>query len=270
MVVQYFEADENGDLYHVLNEEEATHILLDIEDYERLKRVYESGDVDYLIARAKNTSDRNFQQAVPYDTDKKRIQELELALRSARNHATYEHSMNEGFRRIFKERANADRKLRPKKEHTGYVIQVSTEKEKFGFVNKWRQTFGVMETVLETPYDAQFNMGQVKIESLELTQKRPDGSRLVDVVGLGPLYRPQSANASLSTICNEVASFSKEKFEQARRENLILFRQFKFNAKSGYWEVTLTHMAPLRCYHATMMPSKKKAQTDKQENKEQT
>ena len=256
MVVQYFVADENGDLFHVLNAEEATHILLDAEDYERLMGDYESGKVDSLIARAKSTAGGDAQPAMPDHSDKKKIQDLEQALRLARNQAAYERSMNEGFRRIFKERANAERKLKPKKEHSGYVIQVSAEKEKFGFVNKQRQMFSVMETVLQTPYDAQFHMGQVKMETMELVRTQPDGSRLVDVVGLGPLYRPQAPNAGLSAICNEVVSFSKEKFEQARRENLILFRQFKFNAKSGYWEITLIHMAPLTCYPASMMPTK--------------
>lgn len=248
MVVQYVMEGEDGGLYTVYNEQEATHVILDMEDYAKLKEASGSGQVDVLISNAKNVSVGGVQQ------DAGRVRELELALRAARNRAAYEHSMNEGFRRIFKERANADRKLKPKKEHTGYVIQVSAEKEKFGFVNKRRQMFGVMETVLQTPYDAQFNLGQVKIETLELTQKQPDGSRLVDMVGLGPMYRPQAANAGLSTICNEVVAFTKEQFEQARKENLILFRQFKFNAKAGYWEIILTHMAPLTCYDANMMP----------------
>ena len=268
MVVQYYEADENGDLYQVLNEVEATHILLDIEDYERLKRIYESGNVESVIAKAKNVSSGNPQPTGPNDADKKRIQELEKALRLAKNQAAYERKMNEGFRRIFKERSNSDRNLKPKKKHTGYVIQLSAEKEKYGFGNKGRQMFNVMETVLQTPYDAKFSLGQVKIETMELTRTQSDGTRLVDVVGLGPLYRPQVANAGLSAICNEVLSFNKEKFEQARRENLILFRQFKFNAKSGYWEVTLTHMAPLTCYHATMMPSKGKKKDQEHEDEE--
>ena len=37
--------------------------------------------------------------------------------------------LNENLLRIARERANADRKLKPKKEHTGYVVVSSTEKE---------------------------------------------------------------------------------------------------------------------------------------------
>lgn len=264
MVVQYYAEYEDGSMEPVNNEEMASHVVLDIEDYRRLLEASGSGQVDNLIAQAKSDSDGR-SEPEPVDSDKLKIQELERALRGATNRANYERSMNEGYRRIHKERANADRKLKPKKEHSGYVILFSGEREKFGFVNKQRQTVFLMETVMQTPYGAQFNIGQVKFETLELTTLQPDGTRLVDVIGLGPLYKSKTANASLNAILNEIVALPKEEFEQARRENLILHRNFNLNAKAGYWEVTLLHMAPLTCYHATMMPTPKKQKEPKPE-----
>ena len=41
----------------------------------------------------------------------------------------YLNGLNKNLLRIARERANADRKLRPKKTHTGYVVLTSSEKE---------------------------------------------------------------------------------------------------------------------------------------------
>ena len=50
----------------------------------------------------------------------KMVADLEGELEKERQESAYQRGLNKNLLRIAKERANADRKLKPKKEHTGY------------------------------------------------------------------------------------------------------------------------------------------------------
>ena len=60
---------------------------------------------------------------------RKSLDDLNEELERAHEEGVYLAGLNENLLRIARERANADRKLKPKKEHTGYVVVSSTEKE---------------------------------------------------------------------------------------------------------------------------------------------
>ena len=53
---------------------------------------------------------------------------MEGELEEERRESAYQRGLNKNLLRIARERANADRKLKPKKEHTGYVVVASEEK----------------------------------------------------------------------------------------------------------------------------------------------
>lgn len=62
-------------------------------------------------------------------------------------------ALNANLLRISRERANADRGLRPKKVHTGYVVVMSSEKEiRYKTGRNKLLTAKVWETVLQSPY----------------------------------------------------------------------------------------------------------------------
>ena len=51
----------------------------------------------------------------------KKVADMEAALAAERDESAHQRALNANLLRIAKERANADRKLKPKKEHTGYA-----------------------------------------------------------------------------------------------------------------------------------------------------
>ena len=80
----------------------------------------------------------------------------------AQKEAKHQRGLNANLLRISKERANADRKLKPKKEHTGYVVASSEEKEyRYRDGRKWKRV-KLWETVLQSPYAVDFTEEQAR------------------------------------------------------------------------------------------------------------
>ena len=72
-------------------------------------------------------------------------------------------ALNANLLRILRERANADRGLRPKKVHTGYVVVMSSEKEiRYKTGRNKLLTAKVWETVLQSPYSVDFTESQAR------------------------------------------------------------------------------------------------------------
>ena len=72
-------------------------------------------------------------------------------------------ALNANLLRISRERANADRGLRPKKVHTGYVVVMSSEKEiRYKTGRNKLLTAKVWETVLQSPYSVDFTESQAR------------------------------------------------------------------------------------------------------------
>lgn len=57
------------------------------------------------------------------------VADLEEELEEERCENSYQCGLNENLLRIARERANADRKLKPKKDHTGYLVVVTGDRE---------------------------------------------------------------------------------------------------------------------------------------------
>lgn len=57
------------------------------------------------------------------------VADLEEELERERCENSYQRGLNKNLPRIARERANADRKLKPKKDHTGYLVVVTGDRE---------------------------------------------------------------------------------------------------------------------------------------------
>lgn len=82
----------------------------------------------------------------------KEIAEMQGALAQAQKDAAYQRHLNENLLRISRERANADRGLKPKKEHTGYVVmnmqkRKIAEKEQSGLLHNHIMGNGAAESL---------------------------------------------------------------------------------------------------------------------------
>ena len=110
-------------------------------------------------------------------------------LERAHEEGVYLAGLNENLLRIARERANADRKLKPKKEHTGYVVVSSTEKEYRYKINRRDfETATLWETVLQSPYSIDFTEEQARRQMRELIGNDGKDIWLVSRLGISASY----------------------------------------------------------------------------------
>ena len=88
---------------------------------------------------------------------------MEEKLTRAEKEVNYQKGLNANLLRISRERANADRSLRPKKEHTGYAVVRSMEKEYRYKISRhsWGKVM-LWETVIQSPYSMEFTEEQAR------------------------------------------------------------------------------------------------------------
>ena len=114
---------------------ECTHVILTKKEYEKLVRdeadaerraIVAKSDADKEIGRAK--SEARYEAENAAEKARKKVEDIAAELEKEKAESAYQRRLNANLLRISKERANAERKLKPKKEHTGYVVTASEEK----------------------------------------------------------------------------------------------------------------------------------------------
>lgn len=123
---------------------------------------------------------------------------------------------NENLYRIMRERANAKRKLQPKKEHNGYLVILTEEYD----LREAGDLLAVWRTVLQTPYDAAVPVDAVRRRVMQDFQEGILAS--LDVERMVTAWEPTD------------------------EENLLFRWKFRANAKAGFWEIVLYHTEPIR------------------------
>lgn len=153
--------------------------------------------------------------------------QMQKELEEIEAHLDYQRRLNENLLRISRERANADRNLSPKKDHSGYLVLTSREKSVSVDRGSW---VPVWETTLQTPYTVDFTEEQAREETLaELTPET--GKAVLERLGIEELCREPLAKLRY--------------FRKDRLGNVAYDYRFAANYKSGYWEVSLCHTLPL-------------------------
>lgn len=227
---------------------EATHVVLTKEEHEQLlqeKRSLEwnlQSQRNELTAQLQEVKDDAFQRVSAAEaTAKQCAREMEIKLARTQQIAAYWEQLNEDLLRISKERANADRNLRPKKQHTGYVVLISAEKERrYEVPNEQKMKRATLwETVIQTPYSVDFTEEQVRQqtgteETLLLLQK----------IGI---------TADHSADCEKKGMHEVLK-GPGKTDNVILSRFLRANFRAGYWELTLLHTKSLGLVPKEMRP----------------
>ncbi len=136
--------------------------------------------------------------------------------------------------RICKERANADRKLRPKKEHSGFVVVSSSEKEhRYKRGQRWK-TVRVWETVLQTPFSIDFTEEQARRQ----IQESLLDTWLIAKLGIGAVFDGTYSQLQEDTRLTEA--------------NTALSGRLRANFRQGYWEMVFLHTKPLGIVPAEM------------------
>lgn len=168
---------------------------------------------------------------------------------------------NENLMRINRENANAKRGLKPKKEHTGYVITTSKEKDyrwtevidadykMSGGEMKWvarnkkdiervQHEEKIWETTIQTPFTVDTDADTVDIEiQKQLFKYEGEGQGLIGRIGI------------------RYMNWAKYEDLDHNDKNTVFKRSLQANYKSGYWEVIIQHTLPLGTVPAEMRAS---------------
>ena len=155
--------------------------------------------------------------------------------------AEYQRGLNSNLLRISRERANADRKLKPKREHTGYVVISSTErdhsyKDSYGKV----KTVHIWETVLQSPYRIDFTEEQARRETEDLFA---GDEWMIQKIGINGIF------------LEGYADMLREPAADGWMDcNVVIGLKLRANYRSEYWEAILLHTKPLDVVPADMRP----------------
>ena len=195
-----------------------------------------------LTAQLQEVKDDAFQRVSAAEaTAKQCAREMETKLARTQQIADYWEQLNEDLLRISKERANADRNLRPKKQHTGYVVLISAEKERrYEVPNKLKMEHAMLwETVIQTPFSVDFTEEQVRQQT-----GTEEALLLLQRIGI---TADHSADCEKNGM-NEVLK------GPGKTGNVILSRFLRANFRAGYWELTLLHNKSLGLVPKEMRP----------------
>lgn len=173
----------------------------------------------------------------------KSVGELQKELSAERAEREYQQSLNANLLRISKERANAARKLKPKKEHSGYVVISSTEKDHSYKYGANRKTVRLWETVLQTPFSIDFTEEQARKEMAELFQDDKVGGWLIEKIGITGVY----LDGYREMIQDKDAA-------EWMKRNVMVERKLRANFRAGYWEIVFLHTKSLGIVPAEMRP----------------
>ena len=229
---------------------ECTHVILTKKEYDKLLR--EISDAEQEARTTRHNADKEIRQAQGDAKRKvdhieqemaKKVAELEKALGAERKESALQRGLNANLLRISKERANADRKLRPKKGHTGYVVVSSMEKEqRYKDGNRNWDTVMLWETVLQTPYAVDFEVAEVRNLIQELFQKDENGHWLIQRIGITGDHAKGYADML----------YDKDWREDHHKYNVMLDRRLKANYRTCFWEIIFLHTKPLAAVPADM------------------
>lgn len=218
---------------------ECTHVILTAAEYTKLLRKISDAEQkardEKRKAEEKEKESQNREQQAVQKANQV-IERWMKALEKEKAESAYQKGLNKNLLRIARERANADRKLKPKKEHSGYVVVVSSEKI-YRYKNGRRlESVKLWETVIQSPYSIEFPAKQAK--KLILQEFFPETGEW-EAARLG-IERWVAGNY-------EDFLSAADKDEEFMKQNVALmgYRSFRANYRAGYWEVILVHTRPM-------------------------
>lgn len=138
-------------------------------------------------------------------------------------------AQNDNLMRISRERANAERGLRPKRQHTGYVVLNSRQRVQW---LKDRKTEILYETRLQSPYKTSTEMrfAEKYIRADLFSEKQ-----LLCAIGITGQY-----SGGFDAWISE-----RKRSRQPDESNMVLSYTLNQNFQKGFWEIFITHTAPL-------------------------
>lgn len=226
--------------YKSCEESEATHVVIDVDDYDELVENAERSDKDYsrykaalarsekmrkesedlnnrLYARIREMS-KQLQITEKADKEMSRLIDengkLQAAVKRFQEESEVARLLNENLKRICRERANQVRDIRPKKEHDVYIVLSSrewTEKLPDGsYKNAWK-------SVIQTPYDASISLDAAGCE----------------------IYRELTAYVLSDLHCRHANDQDENGIYSESEENRMFRWNYTADFRTGFWNMTI-------------------------------
>ncbi|MCR4720084.1 MAG: hypothetical protein K5768_10695 [Firmicutes bacterium] len=218
---------------------ECTHAILSKSEYSQLlseirtaenKVVKAEDDAEQREKNAKAVADRHVRNIRAEAA--MQLDEVKQELTTANTEIEYQRELNENLLRINRERANAARKIKPKKEHSGYLITNSKEHEyKYRIDKKNWDSVMLWQTVLESPYGVSFTDEQARKQIYEELFK----NHLIGKIGIVGYW-----NIAYEDMIDDKL-YQKEHYGK----NIAIKYQLQANYKTGWWEIIILHTNPL-------------------------
>ena len=222
---------------------ECTHVILSLKEYKKqLRQIATAEQETRNIKDEAEKTLRNVQNDAKYkiQTAKaeaaKTVADMAGELEAERRESAYQRNLNANLLRITRERANADRGLRPKKEHTGYFVVSSTEKE-YHYKDRYHSGIQVKmlwETTIQSPYSVDFTEEEARKQIQELTKEMEDGNWMIGRIGINGFYGGKYEEMIIAS-----------GWENHENYNIMLNQRLRANYGAGYWEVLFLHTKPL-------------------------
>lgn len=222
---------------------ECSHVILSLEEYEGLcqerdqakkeqqaAQIWADNEVRKAVARGKV----NLKEAE--NNAKAALEEVERQLVIAQEEASHQRELNENLLRICRERANSDRKLKPKKKHSGFIAVSTTEREYRYKVGKDLRMVKLWETVLQSPYSVDFTEKQTRKLIMDgLLREGEDDLCPMEKLGIDTLYQCKYENLLRHP----------DTAKQISSKNIMMDERLRANYRAGYWEVIFFHTRAL-------------------------
>lgn len=216
---------------------EPTHRLLTVEEYDELEQRLraleyrlreEQIQKEQAVKRAREDAFYAVQRAE--NETRLRETELESQLEAMREERDRQIALNANLLRINRERANAARGLTPKKQHSGYVVLQSQEREIRYPYGRGTRTMPGWETTLQTPYSVELSEETAR-EQIEREMNGGEAPGLLKKLGMEGAV--------------EVDRLWQLAEGHEPMPNVAVRQKLRANYRAGYWEVSYTHTLAL-------------------------
>lgn len=245
--------------------EDFTHILLTVEEYQKLQQRLQRAkddaaaahrDADQRERRAKNDAAAQIQNAK--DACNTELEQLRAMLEHEQEERAYQERLNKALLRAATERANADRDIRPKKERSGYLIISSREIDQTYKDGRATKKAIIWETAIQTPFSVDLTEDLAKEQAVRYLFGKGSSDETawpINAIGIDGFF----GKGYQAMIKEDFAEVAKAKVEQREpdlwcRYNPVLSMKIRANVKAGYWELLLVHLKPLTAFPQDMRP----------------
>lgn len=164
--MKYLSEGTMGGYKIVDSKNKSTGVFLSDSEYESI--LNKITDAEYFLIQANQDYDRKLSEFraeanKEYSSAQGIIAELKNEVDILQEKLKIAQDLNRNLIRISKERANSDRKLKPKKEHSGYVILSMQQKIKKERNGKVLTEEVIWEALIQTPYLTELTAEQVDV-----------------------------------------------------------------------------------------------------------